>query len=361
MKQLFFILLTVAVFASCTQQSGYTIKGKLAKEAEGKVYLQQRIDGAYVKLDSAELMDGKFVLKGSVEGADAYYLTLGDRDRKLIFLDNASYTVEADSTVLDEATVEGGDVQTLYNDYELKYNRLYDYMLGEYYKAREEKDEAKKKTMDARVDSLYEDVQLFQETYVLDHPKSPVATYLVTQIQYGRNAEELGKLVQELDSSLAYMQSYKYLVQRVKDLQKVAVGQIAPDFTQNDKDGQPITFSDVYGANKLTLIDFWASWCGPCRAENPNVVAAYKKYHAKGFTVFGVSLDSNKERWLKAIEDDGLEWQHVSDLQGWGNAFAKEYSVNSIPANFLVDQNGKIVATELRGDKLPQKLEELLK
>lgn len=361
MKQSIFMLLLVALFASCTQQSGYKIKGKLATEAEGTVYLQQRVDGAYVKLDSAELVNGKFEMEGTVEGADAYYLIKGDRDRKLIFLDNSTFSVKADSTVLGDATIEGGEAQTLYNDYDLKYKRLYNYMVGEYYKARDEKDEAKKKVMNAKVDSLYEDVQLFQETYVRDHPKSPVAAYLATQIQYGRNAEELGELINELDTALAYTQSYKYLADRVEALQKVAVGQVAPDFTQNDKDGHPITLSDVYNANKLTLIDFWASWCGPCRAENPNVVKAYKKYHSKGFTVFGVSLDSNKDRWLKAIEDDGLTWQHVSDLKGWGNTFAREYSVNSIPSNFLINQNGEIVAANVRGDDLLSKLEEMLK
>ena len=361
MKRTFLIVLAVALLSACNQQSGYTIKGELAKEAEGTVYLQRRVDGAYVELDSAGIVNGKFEMKGNVEGADAYYLTHGDRDRILIFLDNSKFSVKADSTVLRDAIVTGGETQTMYDEYKEKYDTLYNYMLGEYYKLRDEKDEAKKKAMEALVDSLYENIQLFQEVYVKDHPKSPVSAYLVTQIQYGRDAEELSELVNELDTTLAYTQSYKYLANRVKALQKVAIGQIAPDFTQNDKDGNPITFSDVYKANKLTLIDFWASWCGPCRQENPNVVAAYKKYHDKGFTVFGVSLDSDKDRWLKAVEDDGLVWQHVSDLQGWGNTFAKEYSVNSIPANFLVDQSGKIIGAGLRGDDLLSKLEEMLK
>jgi len=109
------------------------------------------------------------------------------------------------------------------------------------------------------------------------------------------------------------------------------------------------------------LIDFWASWCGPCRAENPNVVAAFKKFNKKGFEVFGVSLDDNKEKWLEAIKKDGLTWKHVSDLKGWGNAVAKQYGVSSIPHSVLVDKEGIIIAKNLRGEELIKKLEEVLK
>ena len=361
MKQSVLVLLVLVLVAGCNKRSEYTIKGKLSAEMEGTIYLQQRINGAFASIDSVEMVGGKFTFKGNVDGADAYYLSNGDGDRKLVFLDNTKFSVKSDSTALSNAVVTGGEAQTLYNEYEEKYNRLYDYMLGEYYKIRDEEDEDKKKAMEAHVDSLYEDVELFQKVFMIDHSSSPVAAYILTQIQYGHNALELDELLQKLDTSLVYTVTYQFIANRVKELQKVAIGKIVPDFTQNDSNGNPVTFSDVYSANKLTLIDFWASWCGPCRQENPNVVKAYNKYHDKGFTVLGVSLDSNKNRWLKAIEEDGLVWQHVSDLQGWDNNASKEYAVNSIPANFLVDQKGEIIAAGLRGDDLLNKLENTLK
>jgi peroxiredoxin len=151
------------------------------------------------------------------------------------------------------------------------------------------------------------------------------------------------------------------LKDRVAKLKLVAIGQIAPDFTMTDTAGNPIKLSDIYSKNKYTLIDFWASWCGPCRRENPNVVAVFNDYKAKGFGVFGVSLDSDKAKWEKAIADDKLTWTHVSDLKKWKNEAAALYSVNSIPANLLVDKTGKIIGRNLREEKLREKIVELLK
>jgi peroxiredoxin len=137
----------------------------------------------------------------------------------------------------------------------------------------------------------------------------------------------------------------------------VSVGQPAPEFTLNDPDGNPIAISSFRG--KYLLIDFWASWCGPCRRENPNVVTVYNDFNDKGFEIIGVSLDRDREKWLGAIESDHLTWPHVSDLQYWDSAAGKLYGINSIPANVLVDRGGIIVARNLHGDDLRKKLQEL--
>ena len=155
--------------------------------------------------------------------------------------------------------------------------------------------------------------------------------------------------------------SAKSLADRVVVLQSVAVGKTAPDFTQNDSIGSPVTLSAIYSKHKYTLIDFWASWCGPCRGENPNVVAVWKDYNAKGFHVMGVSYDTDRAKWLKAVASDHLTWTQVSDLKGWNNATAKIYGINSIPANLLLDDKGRIIGKNLRGEKLREKVAELLK
>ena len=185
-----------------------------------------------------------------------------------------------------------------------------------------------------------------------------------------RSMKSFDMVLKDLKGSLGHSVSYQNIAGQVENAKKQmalrsgggstpGVGQEAPDIVMNDLEGNTRKLSDLRG--KVVLIDFWASWCGPCRRENPNVVKAYAEYKDKGFDVFSVSLDKTADRWKAAIEQDGLLWSnHVSDLKGWQNAAAKLYDVHSIPATFLIDQEGKVVASNLRGPALDSKLEELL-
>ncbi|MGN6508938.1 MAG: peroxiredoxin family protein, partial [Chitinophaga sp.] len=205
------------------------------------------------------------------------------------------------------------------------------------------------------------DREEIQKKFLETHTGSVVALDVVKQLagstpDYAEVYPQFARLSEDVRESEAGKTYAEYL----EKIKAVSIGATAPEFSQNDTEGKPVSLASFRG--KYVLIDFWASWCGPCRKENPNVVKAYNTYKGKNFTILGVSLDKEdaKDKWLQAIADDNLTWTHVSDLAFWNNAVAKQYAVRSIPQNFLIDPQGKIVAKNLRGKALEDKLAELL-
>lgn len=314
---------------ACTQEkkTGYTIQGEIADMTTGTVYLKCYQDGAFVDVDSAAIENGKFTFEGTVTEPMAYGLTTVKENRRplVFFLGNEQIQAKMDE-VNKKLDLTGATVNEVYVQNEK--------LVGE---------------EGYNIDSL-----------VAAHPASPVSAYLfmrnfATRMDYDGVKAIRDKFDASLDTTV-YVKQIEDLLGRLVNLR---VGATAPDFTLNDPDGKPVSLSSLRG--KYVLVDFWASWCPDCRKENPNIVAAYKKYQNKNFTVLGVSLDRKKEPWVAAIEKDGLTWTHVSDLQGWDTPVADLYVIKWIPKNYLIDPEGVILASGLEGEALDTKLAEVLK
>jgi len=365
MKKLIYLFALVAIAVSCSSTPGFMVDGNIKGWTEGPITLKKRIGGDWITVDSTQMKKGKFVFSGMVDVPGMYYVIppSGRSDAIPFFLENSNITISGNSADPKDVLVKGSAAQDEFRDFYARVDSISDQMQSyyeKYAKARSENDTTQTSEIERELNDLYKVQTDIQKAFVLDNPNSFVSPYILLQIQYGMDASELNSYVSHFSTDVLKTPSAQTLSMRIKKLEKVAVGQQAPEFTMNDADGKPVMLSDIYKQHKYLLVDFWASWCAPCRQENPNVVSVWEKYHNQGFDVMGVSLDSNKEAWLKAVKDDKLTWTQVSDLKGWKNSAAAEYAVNSIPSNILLDQNGKIVAHNLRGDDLRNEISALL-
>ena len=317
-------LLLGATLNSCNQQPSYTIDGKINID-NGTIYLQNFRNKTFFVLDSAKITNGTFNFKGTVKRTDLYGLTT-DRNESFhpyyIFLENSPIKVEIDTANGRSAKISGSAANDLFVAYQSENKEI-------------------------KIDS-----------FIVANPSSPVSAYILyREFSNSLTADEIEKNISLLDTALLNLEYVKQLKEIAAIKRRVEIGNPAIDFQALTPDGKEIKLSDSFG--NYLLLDFWASWCGPCRKENPNVVKAYKKYHPKGFNVFSVSLDKKKEDWVKAIAADSLTWNHVSDLRFWDSKPAKLYGIRSIPSNVLIDPSGKIVGRNLRGEDLDKKLEDL--
>jgi peroxiredoxin len=363
MKKVLVFIAAIVFFACSRQEKGFEITVNL-EGAEGQILLEKRGSSQWIPLDTADILDGTAVLKGEVDTPEDHYLSvLGQRAKTILFVENAKMTVSGNVENLEQIAVTGSQTHNEYNQVNNQIQEIGEEYMALYQQAREAAtagDTAKASQLMVQVEEMYESTNNMQADFVRNNPGSYAAPYFLSRVQYGMEVDELDNLVSALDPKLKEVPSIVALTERIEKLKTVAVGQVAPDFTMNDQDGNPVKFSDIYKQNEYTLLDFWAAWCGPCRQENPNIVAIYNDYKDKGFSVFGVSLDRDRDAWLKAIDDDNLTWPHVSDLAYWQNAAAQMYAVNSIPASLIVDKNGKIIAKDKRDEALREAVSELL-
>ncbi len=357
-------LLVVALISACSSEPHYVVKGDI-DGSDGVVFLiQKREAGKTITIDSAVSRKGSFKLKGgSIDYPQLIKLVARDTKKSTSFyLENSDISVTGMLDSLYKAEIYGSITQDEYRSFvdsnEILTDRYSD-IYTEYQTARQAEDFARVAVLEEQAVTIQEEMKTLQKNFVKNNPGSFVSPSILASLSYEMEADEIESIINAMDTAVAAIPQVVSLKERVAVMKAVAVGKKAPDFIMNDVDGNPVALSSKIGS-KLLLIDFWAAWCGPCRQENPNVVKIYTEFGKEGFDVFSVSLDEEKEDWIKAIADDKLSWTQVSDLQYWSNAAAKMYAVDAIPANFLLDETGTIIARNLRGEDLYNKVKEVL-
>ena len=361
-KQFLFLLLAlISGVTACNNSPKFTIRGTVDGQKEGTMYLMRGFTDD--TLAQAEIVDGKFTMTGQTDRlSDAHLMLKGTRDEVLrILLENADYTVYFSLTDPTATKAEGTETQNLYARYDAIGRKVQQENMeykSKYVAARQANDTAGMAKYSKLNEDLVNDMMAREDRFVEAHPDSYVAAYVLHRNMPMYTLVELEKRYNALGETAKSSDWGKEILERIQRLAAVQVGQKAPDFTQNTPEGKPLSLYALPG--KVKLLDFWASWCGPCRAENPNVVKMYEKYHPQGLEILSISLDRTKDAWVKAIADDGLTWKHVSDLKGWDNEVARLYLVGAVPHLILLDENNVIVAKDLRGKELEVKIRELL-
>ena len=355
-KLLLSIVAASMTLAACNAQSGYKVTGTVEGMPDGKAIIATVNGSSLDTLAKADVKNGSFEFTGNVsEPTGAYIMVIGQRGAIPFMLENANITVNAGQAGL---TVTGSEGQKIYDQFmAINASAQQEAMkLQQEYQAANG-DQAKIQAVQEAYAKLMTDAQAKETELIKANPDSYVSTFVIVSSMGQMEYEQLKERYSLLGEKAKASAQGKAIAAQIAKLESTAIGQIAPNFTITTPEGESISLYDIKG--KVKLIDFWASWCGPCRGENPHVVEIYKEYHPKGLEIFGVSLDNNKEAWVKAIADDGLVWKHGSDLKGWQSAPAQLYSVTGIPHTVLLDEN--IIAKNLRGDELKQKIAELLK
>jgi peroxiredoxin len=369
---------SILVLGSCnTAPEEYKINGELRGEVEDNtmVFLK-KLDEANqpVEVDTSYTKAGMFEFSGTASLPELHYIFVDkNKGYTAIIVENGDIDFSAQIDSLGFATIKGTPQNDIFSDYldssrELSQQaRNIQMDLQEAQTSTEVGKEARIAALRDEMNELEEEYKSFELDYIKNNPNGLISALLLDRAIANKALEstEIESLFNALTEDIKNSKAGKKVIenlQKTKDMEaaekNTAVGAKAPNFSGPNPDGETIALKDVMG--KATLIDFWAAWCRPCRAENPNIVAVYNKYHDKGFNVIGVSLDRTADAWKRAIADDGLVWNHISNIAYFDDAIAQLYNVNAIPAAFLLDENGVIVAKNLRGPALEQKVSELL-
>ena len=365
--------------SACGGNKTYTIDGVVEDPAlEGAVvYKADRFsvtdllaDPAHaLPMDSTYVSDGKYRFSGQIADADYCILSIGknadgfpvghatvviEPGAHVRVVTDAAHKTCVSGTASNDLVQQNADASQALQD---RFMPLYERLRSE-----DSLSEEEKASLEKQIEEIRDQMQEIDFQFVKNNINNPAAwEKLYNAAVMAGSLEKQKELIAGAEGRTKELKDYQTIVGRIERLEKTAVGQPFVDISLEDPDGNPMHLSDYAGKGKCILVDFWASWCGPCKAEMPNVVALYKQYKDKGFDIVSVSLDSHKDRWVKAIEDWGMPWHHMSDLKGWDCEGAALYAVTAIPHTVLLGPDGTILARNLTGDDLRAKLEELLK
>ena len=359
-KYVLFLFAVVLGLTACNQNKSFKVNVGLTNGNEKTVYLQKYVDNVPVTIDSAVIADDQAVLTAPVDDPQLLYAlkVKGKRGSMPFFADNKDVTFVGDMNNPQAVEIIASETQAeldAYND-QLK---AFDTQIRDLYavmqQAFADNDSIKMDSLNKVGTALMEQQDSFRDDYIKAHPNSFVTHYILDGVKQDYPIDQLKEMVGTFTTESIYRD---HLNDYIAKQERLDVGQPFIDFTLKTNEGNEVVLSEIIPQNKLTLVDFWASWCGPCRKENPVVKAAYEQFHGLGFGVIGVSVDQDEAAWLQAVEEDQLPWTQVRDSE---NKVSEDYMIYYIPSNFLFDNNGKMVAKGLRGEDLTAKLSELLK
>ena len=379
MKTRIIFLASIIMLFSCKPSTSNTESTyEVIVQADGvydglRAYLMKIENGRNkTATDTAIVFNGAFGFKGEINGAEMRALKIdGVRGQTSLFIEPGTIQIEIYKDSIHKSKVEGTYNNSIFNAYKAKYQEKIEAM--EVLKARiisSNEDAESIKKLQKKRESLRTQLKNFGYEFIESNNNSDFSLYILEGLtsQKGFDVEMANKAYQSIEPYIKTKSvSNQIMSNRIKqnlesnpNKQKIKIGMQAPDFTAPNPDGKPITLSAIKG--KVTIVDFWASWCKPCRIENPNLVKLYDKYHSKGLEIISVSLDRGKQKafWIEAIKKDQLSWYNVSNLKFWQDPIAQAYSVNSIPATFILDENGIVIAKRLRGAELEAKIKSLL-
>ncbi|WP_026726708.1 TlpA disulfide reductase family protein [Flavobacterium sasangense] len=371
MKKITLLALLTLSILSCNnlKDNEFLISGEAKGIENGKkAFVEMQSELGTIIMDTAVVTDGKFELRGIAKNIDLGFVRIENSPINLpIIIEEGKIDIKIVKDSLHKSTLGG----TPNNDMFQKFNNesraisekvaKYERDNGEIMQnAQVKKDTVTIKRLMSEYQKFQDEMNVYSKKFIVDNPDTYISVLLLENFLMRNylSKEEVTKIYNKLDKTMQETNSGKRISAVIFKKNEVKIGEKAPNFSANSPEGKRISLKETLG--KVTIIDFWASWCGPCRKENPNVVALYNEFHAQGLNIIGVSLDKDATKWKEAIAKDGLTWPQISNLKYWDEPIAKMYNVESIPATFILDAKGNIVAKDLRGDALRAKVVTLL-